>query len=64
MKVEEVDKKRKNNEFTIPSTVGDEKLFNPFMRLSSPEIRTFLGVDEKASGAEVMGLLRELKNKG
>mmetsp|Transcript_36984 Transcript_36984/g.58180 ORF Transcript_36984/g.58180 Transcript_36984/m.58180 type:complete len:264 (-) Transcript_36984:122-913(-) len=47
---------------TIPSTIGDEKKFNPFMRLNSKELRENLGVGEGASGDEVMRLLREKKN--
>uniref|UniRef100_A0A0G4HI18 hydroxyacylglutathione hydrolase n=1 Tax=Chromera velia CCMP2878 TaxID=1169474 RepID=A0A0G4HI18_9ALVE len=55
---------------TVPSTVGEEKLFNPFMRLDSPEIREALVKSGRARGrsaavlseADVMAGLRSWKN--
>ncbi|MDO8431967.1 MAG: hydroxyacylglutathione hydrolase [Candidatus Binatus sp.] len=35
-------KTRAANKFTVPSTIGDEKKTNPFLRTSSPELRTNL----------------------
>lgn len=42
-------------------TIGDELEFNPFVRLNDPEIQKNLG--GLSDPAEVMGKLRELKNK-
>lgn len=47
--------------YTVPSTVGDEKLSNPFMRARLPEMAKELGVEGK-SPVEVMKILREKKN--
>lgn len=46
---------------TVPSTIGDEFRFNPFMRLDSSSIRKTLGTPD-ATALEVMAKLRELKN--
>jgi len=49
-----------NNEITVgKSTIGDEKKWNVFMRLDSPEIQKNVG---KTSILEVMNELRERKN--
>lgn len=47
--------------YTVPSTIGDEKLSNPFMRARSPELARELGM-EGESPSEVMKVLREKKN--
>jgi len=47
---------------TIPSTVGAEKTFNPFMMVALPEMRQALKM-EGASDVEVMARLRALKDK-
>lgn len=47
---------------SIPSTVGEERQYNPFMRLHSPEIRATLGLGPNTPAVEVMAKLRELKN--
>lgn len=49
-----------NNEFTTGKfTIGDELEFNPFMRLSDPQVQTKTG---ETDHVEVMAKLRELKN--
>jgi hydroxyacylglutathione hydrolase len=35
-------KTRAENKFTVPSTIGDEKQTNPFLRTDSPELRANL----------------------
>ncbi|KAG9291046.1 hypothetical protein G9A89_012918 [Geosiphon pyriformis] len=45
---------------TVPSTIGDEKKFNPFMRVDTDVIKQATG---KEDPAEIMTVLRELKNK-
>ena len=57
----EVAKKRNNGEPTIPSTVGNEKQVNPFMRCSDKRIREHLKM-ENATDAEVFGKIRGLKD--
>lgn len=41
-------------------TIGDEKKYNPFMRLQDPELQKVTGTQEREG---VMAKLRELKNK-
>ena len=50
------------NEYTAgKSTIGDELEFNPFMRLSDPQVLKATG---ETDPVEVMAKLREMKNKG
>ncbi|CAG8608813.1 11059_t:CDS:2 [Racocetra persica] len=44
---------------TIPSTIGDELKFNPFMRVNVDSVKKATG---KNDPIEVMGALREMKN--
>ena len=44
---------------TVPSTLGEERSYNPFMRVRNPEMLARLGVDDSVSA---MALLRERKN--
>lgn len=51
---------RKNSEFTVPSTIGEEKLINPFMRVHE------LSVQRRANSqdpVEVMQFLRSEKDR-
>lgn len=43
-------------------TIGDEKKFNPFMRLEEPSVLNAVGLDSSSSRIQVMQKLRELKN--
>ncbi|RIA87912.1 hydroxyacylglutathione hydrolase [Glomus cerebriforme] len=47
------------NEQTVPSTIGDELKFNPFMRVDKDTIKIATGKQEPI---EVMAALREMKN--
>jgi hydroxyacylglutathione hydrolase len=49
---------------TVPSTIGDEKAINPFMRVSNADVvKAALGEGVKeADPVAVMGKLREMKN--
>uniref|UniRef100_A0A915N6R3 hydroxyacylglutathione hydrolase n=1 Tax=Meloidogyne javanica TaxID=6303 RepID=A0A915N6R3_MELJA len=60
-KVEWAKNLRKQNGFTVPSTIGEEKAFNPFMRVNNFGIQEKLGTlyDPIAT----MQKLRDLKNK-
>jgi hydroxyacylglutathione hydrolase len=57
---------RSEAKYTIPSTIGDEKQFNPFLRTDSPELRASLKkldptlVDDKVA---IFAKARELKDK-
>lgn len=50
-----------NGRHTVPSTIADEKLSNPFMRAGSPEMARELGM-EGCSSVEIMRTLRERKD--
>jgi hydroxyacylglutathione hydrolase len=47
---------------TVPSTVGDERKTNPFLRASLPEIRRNLGVAPDASEVEAFAAVRLAKD--
>jgi len=47
---------------TLPTTIGEEKVTNPFFRPDDPGIRTHLGM-EKASDAEVFAEIRGRKDR-
>lgn len=54
------------NKFTVPSTIGDEKQTNPFLRTASPELRTNLKQRDPAVGDDPIAIfarLRELKDR-
>jgi len=65
-KYEWAQKVRADGKYTIPSTIGDEKQFNPFLRTDSPELRTSLKkldpalVDDRVA---IFAKARELKDK-
>ena len=56
----QVAKKRDAGEPTIPTTIGQEKTFNPFMRVKESEVQKFAGCSDPI---EVMGVLRAAKDK-
>lgn len=45
---------------TVPSTIGEEKKINPFMRLNKPQVKKFTGETEEL---EIMTVLRHRKNE-
>lgn len=47
---------------TIPSTIGEEKTYNPFMRTDDPAIKLAVGMPS-GTGAEVMNAVRAKKDK-
>jgi len=49
-------------EATIPVTIGDEKLANPFLRADLPEVAAGIGMAGKEA-AEVFAEIRARKNK-
>lgn len=50
---------REKNASTVPSILGEEFLYNPFMRVRRPELQRLLGVGD---AIEAMKVLREKKN--
>ncbi len=42
--MDEVNRMRRNNLATVPSTIRDELATNPFLRVDSPEIRESLAI--------------------
>ncbi|XP_053206697.1 hydroxyacylglutathione hydrolase, mitochondrial-like isoform X2 [Panonychus citri] len=51
--------RRSNCETTIPSTIGEEKLINPFMRVNQSSVQQFAKLTDPI---KVMAALREAKN--
>lgn len=50
---------RRKGHPTVPSSIGEELTFNPFLRLSEPSVQTFTG---KSSPEEVLAELRKRKD--
>lgn len=46
---------------TVPSTIADEFTYNPFMRVNNDDLKQCLNM-RNASGVEVMGHLRQMKD--
>ena len=57
----EVEALRARGKPSIPSTIGQEKATNPFLRAADPALRRRLGL-ERASDAEVFGEIRRRKD--
>jgi hydroxyacylglutathione hydrolase len=58
-------KTRAANKFTVPSTIGDEKKTNPFLRTSSPELRANLKQRDPSISDDPVAIFakaRELKD--
>jgi hydroxyacylglutathione hydrolase len=53
---------RKDGRPSVPATIGEELTYNPFLRTTSAEIRTTLGVPESASEADALGAIRKAKD--
>lgn len=65
-KYREVKDKRAQNLSTVPSTLGEEKSYNPFLRWDSPEILDSLkkqGYGDVGSDVKVFAAVRELKDQ-
>ncbi|XP_050548831.1 hydroxyacylglutathione hydrolase, mitochondrial isoform X2 [Daktulosphaira vitifoliae] len=58
--LKEIEIKRKMNEPSVPSTIGLEKLINPFMRVDEESIQKVTGTI--GDSIETMKILREMKN--
>lgn len=60
-RAQEIEKLRERGEPTIPSTLGEEKATNPFLRADAPEIAQALGMPG-AAPVEVFAAVRERRN--
>ena len=58
----EIEQLRQQGGFTAPTTIGDEKRTNPFLRPHDPGIRAQLGM-ESATDAEVFAEIRRRKDQ-
>ncbi|XP_074596746.1 hydroxyacylglutathione hydrolase tenzing norgay isoform X2 [Brevipalpus obovatus] len=58
-KIEWAEKMRSENSPTIPTTIGEEKMINPFMRVVEKDVQEFA---KSTDPVEVMGRLRTEKN--
>lgn len=47
---------------TVPSTMGEERATNPFLRVDAPAVRAFASLPPMATGAEVLAVVREAKD--
>lgn len=64
-KINQVNKKTANHEPTLPSTIKEEKMFNPFLRCSEPDVIESVEKHTKkklSSSIEVFAHLRDWKN--
>ena len=57
-KIRWAEARRASSEPTVPSTVGDELRFNPFMRVAVPEVRAYCGAAD-----DDVTCMRRLRNK-
>lgn len=64
-KAERVAQLRARGEPSVPSTIGEERATNPFMRVDSPEILTKVAADLSGdrSSAAVLGAVRRAKDQ-
>lgn len=58
-KLKWAEEQRAKNLSTVPSTLGEERSFNPFMRVSEPTVAAAVGEQDPVA---VMAALRERKN--
>jgi hydroxyacylglutathione hydrolase len=65
-KRDEVAELRAEKKPTVPSTLGEERTFNPFLRVSSPELKSIVAAKKKIDPEDpiaVLGALRALKDQ-
>ncbi|NKB24343.1 MAG: hydroxyacylglutathione hydrolase [Kiritimatiellae bacterium] len=61
-RLQEVKAMRSEGHSTVPSTIGQEKLTNPFLRAGSSEMKKALSLSEDTSPVEVFAALRHRKD--
>lgn len=65
-KYEKVSAMRTQGKWTVPSTIGEEKRTNPFLRITSPELIATLKKQDPALGEDAIAIFaraRELKDR-
>jgi hydroxyacylglutathione hydrolase len=62
-KLDEIRKMRSKGKDPAPTTIGEEKTYNPFLRLDSPEILEALRKKNKKLGASRLSIFKELRNQ-
>ena len=62
-RLEEVRRQTKQGLPTVPSSIGLEKTFNPFLRTESESIRRALAMPPEAPGWQVFAELRRRKDR-
>jgi hydroxyacylglutathione hydrolase len=53
---------RANGEPTVPGTLGEERRINPFLRVTSPEIKKTLGIAADADEVTAFAAIRSAKD--
>ncbi len=61
-RTEEAERLRGGNQPTLPSTIGQEKRTNPFLRAGRTDMRRRLNLPESAPDSSVFARLREMKD--
>ena len=61
-KLAEVNRKLANGIPSVPSSLAEERLYNPFLRIEEPDIRKALGLGLSDSQSDAMSLLRHRKD--
>ena len=57
--IKDSEAKRAAGKPTVPTTIDQEKLYNPFMRVKENSVKKFAKLDDPV---EVMGFLRKIKD--
>ena len=60
--IERARTKRANGEATVPSTIGEEKRINPYLRCGEPTVRAFVGATDASSDVDVLARVRAAKD--
>lgn len=59
----EAERLKAEGRFLIPSTIGEEKATNPFLRATEPALAEAVGLEAGAGPAKVFSALRDWKNR-
>ena len=62
LKLAEINRKLANGIPSVPSSLAEERLYNPFLRIEEPDILKALGLGPDDSRSDVMSLLRQRKD--
>jgi hydroxyacylglutathione hydrolase len=62
-RMKEAERAREEGRFLVPSTIGEEKATNPFLRAGEPALARGVGLEPGTDPAPVFKALREWKNR-